>query len=150
MANARRGKFDIVLVWACDRLARSTKHFLETLDELSRLKIEFGRFREQLDTGGALGRAVATIISVVAELERSLIVERVKAGIAPCPTGRTTDRTSSACCRSCCTAPRPSSWSETHPAGESVRDLEGQRLPHNKGYKQPCLTGVPASRFHQH
>jgi DNA invertase Pin-like site-specific DNA recombinase len=81
MADARRGKFDIVLVWACDRLARSTKHFLETLDELSRLKIEFVSFREQLDTGGALGRAVVTIISVVAELERSLIVERVKAGM---------------------------------------------------------------------
>jgi len=81
MADARRGKFDIVLVWACDRLARSTKHFLETLDELNRLKIEFVSFREQLDTGGALGRAVVTIISVVAELERSLIVERVKAGM---------------------------------------------------------------------
>ena len=81
MADARRGKFDIVLVWACDRLARSTKHFLETLDELSRLKIEFVSYREQLDTGGALGRAVVTIISVVAELERSLIVERVKAGM---------------------------------------------------------------------
>jgi DNA invertase Pin-like site-specific DNA recombinase len=81
MADARRGRFDVVLVWACDRLARSTKHFLETLDELNRLKIEFVSFREQLDTGGALGRAVVTIISVVAELERSLIVERVKAGM---------------------------------------------------------------------
>jgi DNA invertase Pin-like site-specific DNA recombinase len=81
MADARKGKFDVVLVWACDRLARSTKHFLETLDELNRLKIEFVSFREQLDTGGALGRAVVTIISVVAELERSLIVERVKAGM---------------------------------------------------------------------
>jgi DNA invertase Pin-like site-specific DNA recombinase len=81
MADARKGKFDVVLVWACDRLARSTKHFLETLDELNRLGIEFISFREQLDTGGALGRAVVTIISVVAELERSLIVERVKAGM---------------------------------------------------------------------
>ena len=81
MADSRRGRFDVVLVWACDRLARSMKHFLETLDELNRLKIEFVSFREQLDTGGALGRAVDTIISVVAELERSLIVERVKAGM---------------------------------------------------------------------
>jgi DNA invertase Pin-like site-specific DNA recombinase len=81
MADGRKGKFDVVLVWACDRLARSTKHFLETLDELNRLGIEFTSFREQLDTGGALGRAVVTIISVVAELERSLIVERVKAGM---------------------------------------------------------------------
>lgn len=81
MADARRGRFDIVLVWACDRLARSTKHFLEVLDELNRLNIEFVSFREQLDTGGALGRAVVVIISAIAELERSLIVERVRAGM---------------------------------------------------------------------
>ena len=81
MASARRGEFDVVLVWACDRLARSTKHFLEVLDELNRLNIEFVSFRENLDTGGALGRAVVVIISAIAELERNLIVERVKAGI---------------------------------------------------------------------
>jgi DNA invertase Pin-like site-specific DNA recombinase len=81
MADARRGRFDVVLVWACDRLARSTKHFLEVLDELSRLNIEFVSFRENLDTAGALGRAVVVIISAIAELERSLIIERVKAGL---------------------------------------------------------------------
>ena len=73
--------FDILLVWACDRLARSTKHFLEVLDELNRLNIEFVSFRENLDTGGPLGRAVVVIISAIAELERSLIVERVRAGL---------------------------------------------------------------------
>ena len=81
MKNARRGQFDTILVWACDRLARSVKHFLEVLDELNHLNIEFVSFREQLDTGGPLGRAVVTIISVVAELERSLIIERVRAGM---------------------------------------------------------------------
>jgi DNA invertase Pin-like site-specific DNA recombinase len=81
LAGARRGQFDVVVVWACDRLARSVRHFLEVLDELSHLNIEFVSFREQLDTGGPLGRAVITIISVVAELERSLIVERVRAGM---------------------------------------------------------------------
>jgi DNA invertase Pin-like site-specific DNA recombinase len=81
MSDARRGRFDMVLVWACDRLARSTRHFLEVLDELGRLNIEFISFREQLDTGGALGRAVVVIISAIAELERSLIVERVRAGM---------------------------------------------------------------------
>ena len=81
MADARRSRFDIVLVWAADRLARSTKHFLETLDELNRLGVEFASFREQLDTGGALGRAIVVIISAVAELERNLIVERVRAGL---------------------------------------------------------------------
>ncbi len=81
MADARRGRFDVLLVWACDRLARSTKHFLEVLDELNRLNVEFVSFRENLDSGGPLGRAVVVIISAIAELERSLIVERVKAGL---------------------------------------------------------------------
>jgi DNA invertase Pin-like site-specific DNA recombinase len=81
MIDARRGRFDIVLVWACDRAARSVKHFLELLDELNHLGIEFLSFREQLDTGGPLGRAVVTIVGVVAELERSLIAERVRAGM---------------------------------------------------------------------
>jgi DNA invertase Pin-like site-specific DNA recombinase len=81
MADARRGRFDVVLVWASDRLARSVKHFLEVLDELSRLNVEFISFRENLDTGGPLGRAVIVIISAIAELERNLIIERVRAGM---------------------------------------------------------------------
>ena len=81
MADARRGQFDVVLVWACDRLARSVRHFLEVLDELNRLNLEFISFREQLDTGGPLGRAVVVIIAAIAELERSLIVERVRSGM---------------------------------------------------------------------
>lgn len=81
MRDARRGRFDVVLVWASDRIARSVKHFLEILDELNHLNIEFVSFREQLDTAGPLGRAIVTIIGVVAELERSLIVERVRAGM---------------------------------------------------------------------
>ena len=81
MRDARRGKFDVVLVWACDRIARSSRHFLEVLDELNRLGIEFVSFREQIDTGGPLGRAIVVIIGAIAELERSLIVERVRAGM---------------------------------------------------------------------
>jgi DNA invertase Pin-like site-specific DNA recombinase len=81
MHDARRGRFDVVLVWACDRIARSTRHFLEILDTLNRLNIEFISFRENLDTGGPLGRAVTIIIAAIAELERSLIVERVRAGM---------------------------------------------------------------------
>src|SRR5438477_2668283 len=81
MADARRGRFDVVLVWAFDRMARSVKHFLEVLDELSRLNISFISFRENVDTDSALGRAIIVIVSAIAELERSLIVERVKAGM---------------------------------------------------------------------
>jgi DNA invertase Pin-like site-specific DNA recombinase len=81
MADARRGRFDVVLVWAFDRVARSVKHFLEILDDLNRLNVEFVSFRENIDTGGPLGRAMVVIIGAIAELERSLIVERVKAGM---------------------------------------------------------------------
>ena len=81
MADARRGRFDVVAVWASDRLARSVKHFLEVLDELNHLNVEFVSFREQLDTGGPLGRAIIVIVGAVAELERNLIIERVRAGM---------------------------------------------------------------------
>jgi DNA invertase Pin-like site-specific DNA recombinase len=81
MTGARRGIFDVVLVWASDRIARSVKHFLDVLDELSRLNVEFVSFREQIDTGGPLGRALVVIIGAIAELERNLIVERVRAGM---------------------------------------------------------------------
>jgi DNA invertase Pin-like site-specific DNA recombinase len=81
MRDARRGRFDVVLVWASDRIARSVKHFLDVLDELSRLNVEFVSFREQIDTGGPLGRAVVVIIGAIAELERNLIIERVRAGM---------------------------------------------------------------------
>lgn len=81
MADARRGKFDVVLVWASDRIARSVKHFLDVLDELNRIGVDYVSFRENIDTAGPLGRAIIVIVSAVAELERSLIVERVRAGM---------------------------------------------------------------------
>ncbi len=81
MADARHGKFDVVLVWAFDRLARSVRHFLEVLDELNHLEVEFVSFRENVDTGGPLGRAMVIIVGAIAELERSLIIERVRAGM---------------------------------------------------------------------
>ena len=66
MRDARRpGQFDVVLAWACDRIARSVKHFLDVLDELNRLNIEFVSFREQIDTAGPLGRAVVVIIGAI-------------------------------------------------------------------------------------
>ena len=81
MADARRGRFDVLLVWASDRIARSVKHFLDVLDELSRLNIEFVSFRKNIDTAGPLGRAIVVIIGAIAELERNLIIERVRAGM---------------------------------------------------------------------
>jgi len=81
LKDAHRHRFEVVLVWSCDRLARSTKHFLQVLDELNNLGIQFLSQRETIDTDGPLGRAIVVIISAVAELERSLIVERVRAGM---------------------------------------------------------------------
>ena len=54
LADAHRGKFDVVMVWAFDRVARSVRHFLEVLDELNHHSIEFVSFRENVDTGGPL------------------------------------------------------------------------------------------------
>jgi DNA invertase Pin-like site-specific DNA recombinase len=81
MADARRHRFDVVLVAAFDRMARSVRHFLEVLDALNHLNIEFISQRESIDTGGPLGRAMIVIVGAIAELERSLIVERVRAGM---------------------------------------------------------------------
>jgi len=81
MADARRGRFDVVMVWASDRIARSVKHFLDVLDELNRLNIEYVSYRENIDTAGPLGRAIVVIVGAIAELERSLIIERVRAGM---------------------------------------------------------------------
>ena len=81
MADARRRRFDVVLVAAFDRIARNVRHFLEVLDELNHLGIEFISLRENIDTSGPLGRAMVVIVGAIAELERSLIVERVKAGM---------------------------------------------------------------------
>ena len=81
LADARRRHFDLVIVWAFDRIARSVRHLIDVLDELNRLEVEFISFRENIDTGGPLGRAVIVIIGAIAELERNLIIERVRAGM---------------------------------------------------------------------
>lgn len=57
LGDARRRRFDVLLVWSCDRLAHSTKHFLQVLDELDSCDVQFVSFHEAFDTSGALGRA---------------------------------------------------------------------------------------------
>ncbi len=81
MADARKRKFDSVVVWRFDRFARSTKHLLLALEEFRSLGIEFISYRENVDTTSPLGQALFTIVSAVAQLERDLIRERVNAGI---------------------------------------------------------------------
>jgi DNA invertase Pin-like site-specific DNA recombinase len=79
--DARRGEFAVVLVSAFDRIARSTKNFLEIVDELNSVNIEFVSAREAIDTSGPMGRMFLTMVGSIAELERSLIVERIRAGM---------------------------------------------------------------------
>ncbi len=81
MADARKRKFSAVLVTAFDRVARSVKHFLQTIDELESLGVVFISRREQVDTSGMMGRLFLTLIASIAELESDLIRERVRAGM---------------------------------------------------------------------
>ncbi len=81
MADAHRRRFDAVIVWKFDRFARSVSHLLRALETFQALGIEFVSLSEQLDTSTPTGKMVFTVLGAVAELERSLIVERVKAGL---------------------------------------------------------------------
>jgi DNA invertase Pin-like site-specific DNA recombinase len=81
LADAHRRRFDAVVVWRFDRFARSVSHLLRALENFQALGIEFVSLSEQLDTSTPTGRMVFTVLGAVAELERSLIVERVKAGL---------------------------------------------------------------------
>ena len=83
MADARQHKFSAVLVAAFDRVARSTRHFLQVVDELDSLSIAFISRREGINTDdhNPMGRLFLTIIGSIAELESDLIRERVLAGM---------------------------------------------------------------------
>jgi DNA invertase Pin-like site-specific DNA recombinase len=81
MADAHRRRFDAVAVWKFDRFARSVSHLLRALETFQALGIEFVSLTEGVDTSTPMGRMVFTILGAVAELERSLVVERVKAGL---------------------------------------------------------------------
>ena len=81
MAAARNREIDCVLVWKFDRFARSTRHLLAALEEFDHLGIRFISVQDQIDTDSPMGRAMFTIIGAMAELESSLISERVTAGM---------------------------------------------------------------------
>ena len=81
MADAHRRQFDVVVVWKFDRFARSVSHLLRALETFRALGIDFVSLSESMDTSTAMGKMVFTVLGAVAELERSLIVERVRAGL---------------------------------------------------------------------
>ena len=81
MADARRKRFDVVLVAAFDRLARSTKHFLEVIDEFNALGIEFISAREGIDSSSPMGRFFTILVGCMAEAEKCMLVERIRSGM---------------------------------------------------------------------
>ena len=81
MADAHRRKFDAVLVWKIDRFGRSLKHLVNALADLCAYGVAFISFRDNLDLSTPSGRLMFQIIGAMAEFERSLIQERVKAGL---------------------------------------------------------------------
>ena len=81
MGDARRGLFDVVVVWRFDRFARSVKQLVLALEEFRALGIDFISHQEALDTSTPMGKAMFTIIAAMAELERSIIRERVVSGL---------------------------------------------------------------------
>jgi len=81
LAEAHRRRFDAIVVWKFDRFARSVSHLLRALETFQALGIEFVSLTEGVDTSTPAGKMVFTVLGAVAELERALIVERVRAGL---------------------------------------------------------------------
>lgn len=82
LADARRGKFNLLLVWRADRLFRSLRHMVATLDELAALGIDFASVTEPFDTTTPQGRLLLHLVAAFAEFEKGVLVERTRAGIA--------------------------------------------------------------------
>src|ERR1700674_1332841 len=81
MADAHKRRFDVVVCWRFDRFARSVSHLLRALETFNALGIAFVSLSENVDTTTPTGKMIFTVLGAVAELERSLIVERVRAGL---------------------------------------------------------------------
>ncbi|MGK7345044.1 MAG: recombinase family protein [Candidatus Nitrospinota bacterium M3_3B_026] len=82
LADARKRKVDLILVWRLDRLGRSLRHLVMTLDELRALGVGFVSYHENLDLTSPTGRLMFHLLGAFAQFERELIRERVRAGIA--------------------------------------------------------------------
>src|SRR5215831_5100364 len=81
MQDAHERRFDVVVVWRFDRFARSVSHLLRALETFNSLGVQFVSLSEQVDTSTPTGKMVFTVLAAVAELERNLTVERVRAGL---------------------------------------------------------------------
>jgi len=81
MKDAHRRRFDVVVIWKFDRFARSVSHLLRALESFRALGIDFVSLSEQVETNSPTGKLVFTVLGAVAEMERSLIGDRVRAGL---------------------------------------------------------------------
>lgn len=82
LTSAKRRQFDVLVVWRADRLFRSLKHMVVTLDEVAALGIDFVSVTEPFDTTTPQGRLLLHLVAAMAEFERELIRERTRAGLA--------------------------------------------------------------------
>lgn len=81
MTDARKRKFDAVLCRSLSCFASSTKHLINALDELHQLGIDFISLRENIDSTSTMGKAMLTMVSAIAELERNSNAEKIKNGL---------------------------------------------------------------------
>jgi len=81
MADAKRGKFRVLLVWKLDRLGRSLAHLIRLLEDLRACNVELVSFSEGLDFTTATGKLLYQMLSAFAEFERDCIRERVRSGL---------------------------------------------------------------------
>jgi len=80
--DAWRGRFAAVVVWDLSRMARSTLHALQLLQEFEQMEVRLIAVKQTFDTATPLGKAFFTLAAMFAELERSILIERVRAGMA--------------------------------------------------------------------
>jgi DNA invertase Pin-like site-specific DNA recombinase len=124
MSDAHRRRFDVVAVWRFDRMARSVSHLLRVLETFQALGINFVSLSESIDTATPAGKLVFTVLGAVAELERSLIIERVRAGMRNAKAkGRAIGRPAKTCLNEDI---RRSIWEAHRASGTSLRRLATQ------------------------
>lgn len=82
LKDAKRGRFDVVLVWRSDRLFRSIRHMVVTLDDLAAMNVGFASVTEPFDTSTPSGKLLLHMVAAMAEFERSILIERTRAGVA--------------------------------------------------------------------
>ena len=131
LADARRKRFDVVLVAAFDRLARSTKHFLEVIDEFNALGIEFISAREGIDSSSPMGRFFTIIVGCMAEAEKCMLWNSIRYEASQI--GRKAARKGTLASKSRFAAAGSGAGSESESVGEGARNLQSECLPRFEG-----------------